>query len=173
MPQHYSPYKVAETFNPLASLGAGPRRSRRRQGARRLSAVDTGYFRRRFDPALKKPAFADNFPDLNAYFLRLIPTMKVRGQRPFRHHAPERFLLGASVKSAKPCRREGLGAGFAGHLNGDPENLRRTFDAYRTRLDGKRPILAPGAFAADSEEQARGASAICASSRSSCRTARP
>ncbi|TAV62468.1 alkane 1-monooxygenase, partial [Rhizobium leguminosarum] len=44
---------------------------------------------------------------------------------------------------------------FAGHLNGDPDNLRRTFEAYERASGGKRPILALAAFAAESEDYAR------------------
>ena len=76
-------------------------------------------------------------------------------QRRFPPIAPERFLLGASVESAKLAAEKGWELVFAGHLNGDPENLRKTFEAYEAASGGKSPILALAAFAAESEEQAR------------------
>ncbi|MCY1524048.1 luciferase family oxidoreductase, group 1 [compost metagenome] len=69
--------------------------------------------------------------------------------------APERFLLGASVDSALLAAEKGWKLVFAGHLNGDPDNLQRTFDAYDRATKGERPLLALAAFAAESEQRAR------------------
>ena len=44
---------------------------------------------------------------------------------------------------------------FAGQLNGDPENLRLTFEAYERLSGGKTPILALAAYAAEDAALAR------------------
>src|SRR5262249_7878475 len=74
---------------------------------------------------------------------------------PFPPVAPERFLLGASVESAQLAAEKGWQLVFAGHLNGDPENMRLTFEAYERDSGGDTPLLALPAFAAESVEYAR------------------
>ena len=152
MLQHYSAYKVAEVFNLLSSLAPG----RVDLGVGKAPGgfpLSTRALQRAFDPE-KKPDFADQLSDLNAYLKggtagdgpRATPVPPV---------APERYLLGASVESAELAAQKGWTLVFAGHLNGDPDNLRKTFEAYERASGGKRPILALAAFAAESEEYAR------------------
>ncbi|MEZ2129743.1 MULTISPECIES: LLM class flavin-dependent oxidoreductase [unclassified Sinorhizobium] len=152
MLQHYSAYKVAETFNLLASLAPG----RVDLGVGKAPGgfpLSTRALQAAVDPA-RKPNFADQLSDLNTY-LAADPNYDGAQATPFPPTAPERFLLGASVESAELAAEKGWELVFAGHLNGDPENLRKTFDAYERATGGKRPILALAAFAAESEEQAR------------------
>ncbi|MFA1625919.1 MsnO8 family LLM class oxidoreductase [Rhizobium mongolense] len=152
MLQHYSAYKVAETFNLLASLAPG----RVDLGVGKAPGgfpLSTRALQAAIDPA-RKPDFADQLTDLNTY-LAADPNHDGPQATPFPPAAPERFLLGASVESAELAARKGWELVFAGHLNGDPENLRKTFDAYERATGGKRPILALAAFAAESEEEAR------------------
>ncbi|GAA3071868.1 LLM class flavin-dependent oxidoreductase [Rhizobium viscosum] len=152
MLQHYSAYKVAETFNLLASLAPG----RVDLGVGKAPGgfpLSTRALQAAFDPE-RKPDFAAQLSDINTY-LAADPTYEGAQATPFPPHAPERFLLGASVESAVLAAEKGWELVFAGHLNGDPENLRKTFEAYERASSGKRPILALAAFAADSEEQAR------------------
>jgi luciferase family oxidoreductase group 1 len=152
MLQHYSAYKVAETFNHLASLapgrvdlGVGQAPGGFPQSTR---ALQLGV-----DPA-RKPEFADQLSDINTY-LAADPSYEGAQATPFPPTAPERFLLGASVESAKLAAAKGWRLVFAGHLNGDPENMRVTFETYERASGGLSPILALAAFAAESEEQAR------------------
>ena len=152
MLQHYSAYKVAETFNLLASLapgrvdlGVGKAPGGFPHSTRALQAA--------VDPA-RKPDFANQLSDLNTY-LAADPNYDGAQATPFPPTAPERFLLGASVESAELAAAKGWELVFAGHLNGDPDNLRRTFEAYERSSGGKRPILALAAFAAESEDYAR------------------
>ncbi|RDJ11230.1 LLM class flavin-dependent oxidoreductase [Rhizobium grahamii] len=152
MLQHYSAYKVAETFNVLSSLAPG----RIDLGVGKAPGgfpSSTRALQARFD-AGRKPSFAEQLEDLRTYLDgdddRDRPHALPRP--PF---APERFLLGASPDSAILAAEKGWTFVFAGHLNGDPDNLRRSFDAYQHATGGGIPILALNAFAAGSEEQAR------------------
>lgn len=152
MLQHYSAYKVAEVFNVLASLAPG----RVDLGVGKAPGgfpLSTRALQAGLDPGRKRD-FADQLSDINSY---LHSNTAHEGPRatPFPPLAPERFLLGASVESAELAARYGWQLVFAGHLNGDPENLRRTLDAYRQASGGKSAILALAAFAADSEAHAR------------------
>jgi luciferase family oxidoreductase group 1 len=152
MLQHYSAYKVAETFNLLASLAPG----RVDLGVGKAPGgfpLSTRALQLGSDPA-RKPEFGEQLSDINTY-LAADPTYDGAQATPFPPTAPERFLLGASVESAKLAAEKGWQLVFAGHLNGDPENLARTFEAYEQASGGKSPILALAAFAAESEEQAR------------------
>jgi luciferase family oxidoreductase group 1 len=152
MLQHYSAYKVAETFNLLASLAPG----RVDLGVGKAPGgfpLSTRALQLSVDPA-RKPDFADQLADINTYLAADL-TYDGAQATPFPPTPPERFLLGASVDSARLAAAKGWQLVFAGHLNGDPENLAKTFEAYEEATGGKRPILALAAFAADSEEQAR------------------
>ncbi|MGO7733616.1 alkane 1-monooxygenase, partial [Rhizobium johnstonii] len=88
-------------------------------------------------------------------YLAADPNYEGAQATPFPPTAHERFLLGASVESAELAAEKGWELVFAGHLNGDQDNLRRTFDAYERASGGKRTILALAAFAAESEDYAR------------------
>nr|MBP8937544.1 alkane 1-monooxygenase [Agrobacterium sp.] len=68
--------------------------------------------------------------------------------------AAERFLLGASPESARLAASKGWNFVFAGHLNGDPEVLRRSLSAFREESGGNAPILALSAFAASDPDHA-------------------
>ncbi|AOF94273.1 LLM class flavin-dependent oxidoreductase [Sinorhizobium sp. RAC02] len=152
MLQHYSAYKVAETFNLLASLAPG----RVDLGVGKAPGgfpVSTNALQAAIDPA-RKPKFDDQLSDLNRY-LSVAPDATDLAATPLPTVAPERFLLGASVESARLAADKGWQLVFAGHLNGDPENLRKTFEAYREASGGKAPILALAAFVAEDEAQAR------------------
>ncbi|MDK4742412.1 MsnO8 family LLM class oxidoreductase [Rhizobium sp. LEGMi198b] len=152
MLQHYSAYKVAETFNLLSSLGPG----RVDLGVGKAPGgfpLSTRALQAAVDPE-RKPSFADQLADINAY-LSGESSADTAVATPLPAVAPERYLLGASVDSAKLAAEKGWELVFAGHLNGDPENLRKTFEAYEAASGGKSPILALAAFAAESEEQAR------------------
>ncbi|MDL2407058.1 MsnO8 family LLM class oxidoreductase [Rhizobium calliandrae] len=152
MLQHYSAYKVAETFNLLSSLAPG----RVDLGVGKAPGgfpLSTRALQVAVDPE-RKPSFADQLANINTYLSDGSSVDDVIAT-PLPSIAPERFLLGASVDSAKLAAEKGFELVFAGHLNGDPENLRKTFEAYEAASGGKSPILALSAFAAESEQQAR------------------
>lgn len=152
MLQHYSAYKVAETFNLLASLapdrvdlGVGKAPGGFPLSTRALQlGGDQG----------RKPDFTQQLSDINTY-LAADPASEGPHATPFPPEAPERFLLGASVDSAELAAAKGWRLVFAGQLNGDPENLGKTFDAYKRASGGKTPILALAAYAAEDAATAR------------------
>jgi len=151
MLQHYSAYKVAETFNLLASLAP----SRVDLGVGKAPGgfpFSTKALQVGIDPTIR-PSFSEQLSDLNR-FLQAGPEAELLAT-PLPPVAPERFLLGASVDSALLAAEKGWKLVFAGHLNGDPDNLQKTFDAYERATKGDRPLLALAAFAAESEQRAR------------------
>ncbi|WP_077965892.1 MsnO8 family LLM class oxidoreductase [Ensifer adhaerens] len=153
MLQHYSAYKVAETFNLLASLAP----SRVDLGVGKAPGgfpFSTRALQVGVDPALR-PSFPEQLADLNRYLLAEGGSASELLATPLPPVAPDRFLLGASVDSALLAAEKGWKLVFAGHLNGDPDNLQRTFDAYDRATNGERPLLALAAFAAESEQWAR------------------
>ncbi|MCE6078053.1 MsnO8 family LLM class oxidoreductase [Agrobacterium vitis] len=153
MLQHYSPYKVAETFNLLASLAPG--------------RVDLGVGKApggfphatralRTGQADAPPQdFEKQIEDLNRYLLTDAAAANELLATPVPTIPAERFLLGASAASAKLAAAKGWTLVFAGHLNGDQQNLQETFDVYRRETGGKTPILALAAFAAEQEDLAK------------------
>ncbi|RWX74958.1 MsnO8 family LLM class oxidoreductase [Neorhizobium lilium] len=157
MLQHYSPYKVAEVFNLLSSLAPG--------------RVDLGIGKTpgglpKSTAALQayrsvKPDFEAQIGDLSAFLDNAVvspptDTRPLAGPRP--PVTAERFLLGASPDSARLAAAQGWNFVFAAHLNGDPENLRLSLDAFRQHSGGRSAIVALAAYA--SENAARAAAQI-------------
>jgi luciferase family oxidoreductase group 1 len=152
MLQHYSAYKVAETFNLLASLAPG----RVDLGVGKAPGgfpLSTEALRAATDSA-RRASFETQLAELDAYLTGESDPERALAT-PLPPAPPERFLLGASVESARLAAEKGWRLVFAAHLNGDPSNLRRTFEAYRQATRGKVPPLALAAFAAESGDQAR------------------
>jgi luciferase family oxidoreductase group 1 len=152
MLQHYSAYKVAETFNLLACLAPG----RIDLGVGKAPGgfpLSTNALQAGIDPA-RKPSFGEQLDDLNRYLASKNKSVGALAT-PFPPVAPDCFLLGASVESAELAAQKGWQLVFAGHLNGDVDNLRLTFEAYERASGGKTPLLALAAFAAESEAYAR------------------
>lgn len=153
MLQHYSAYKVAEVFNLLSSLAPG--------------RVDLGvgkapggfpYATRALQAGqdrATRPDFEEQLEDLNRYLLTDSAAANDMLATPVPSVPADRLLLGASVASAKLAASKGRTLVFAGHLNGDQQNLQETFDVYRRETGGKVPVLALAAFAAEREEEAR------------------
>ncbi|SFU59508.1 luciferase family oxidoreductase, group 1 [Methylobacterium sp. 174MFSha1.1] len=148
---HYSPYKVAETFNLLATLA--PNRIDLGIGKAPGGLPDaTRALRRRHDPG-ELAAFDDLLAELDRYLvppetgsLRALPTPPA---------APERFLLGASPDSARTAASLGWRFVFAGQLNGDPRATEASLDAYAQAGVAAPPLLAVTALAAATAEEAR------------------
>ncbi|TGD96173.1 MsnO8 family LLM class oxidoreductase [Methylobacterium nonmethylotrophicum] len=152
---HYSPYKVAETFNLLAALA--PNRIDLGIGKAPGGLPDaTRALRRRHDPA-DHATFDDLLAELDRYLaphesglregtLRALPTPPA---------APERFLLGASPDSARTAAALGWRFVFAGQLNGDPRAIEASLEACAQAGAKDSPLLAVTALAALSHEEAR------------------
>ena len=146
---HYSPYKVAEIFNLLVFAGAGSRRSRHRQGARRPASVDQRPSRPARPGALA--SFEALLDELDAF---LAPPSETPGPQekarafPMPPATPERFLLGASPDSGRQAGERGWQFVFAGHHNGDPKAIEASLEAYTKSGGSSAPLLAVAAFAA-------------------------
>ncbi|CDZ67342.1 MsnO8 family LLM class oxidoreductase [Neorhizobium galegae] len=153
MLQHYSPFKVAEVFNLLSSLAPG--------------RVDLGIGKTpgglpKATAALQeyrtaKPDFIEQLSELTA-FLDNSAAADPDEALPFSGPRPpvtaDRFLLGASPDSARLAAKNGWNFVFAGHLNGDPENLRLSLDTFGKESGGKSAILALAAYASENAAHA-------------------
>ncbi|RKU00128.1 alkane 1-monooxygenase [Burkholderia sp. Nafp2/4-1b] len=171
MLQHYSPYKIAENFNLLASLAPGrvDLGIGKAPGGLPLStrALQAGY-----DPS-RRASFADLAAELNRH-LRHDGT---RAEASDTSDAPaasdasgddiaalhatplppvpaQPFLLGASADSATLAAHLGWAFVYASHLNASATDLERAFDAYRNASGGRTPLLAVSAIVADTREAA-------------------
>lgn len=153
MLQHYSPFKVAEAFNLLSSLAPG--------------RVDLGIGKApgalpKATSALQvyrseQPEFEKQLSDLGAILDNSIasqpePSVALAGPKP--PASADRFLLGASPDSARLAAKHGWNFVFAGHLNGDPENLRLSLETFREGSGGRPPVLALAAYASESASDA-------------------
>lgn len=162
MLQHYSPYKIAENFNLLASLAPGrvDLGIGKAPGGLPLStrALQAGY-----DPA-RRASFADLADALNRH-LRHDGTQHDASDAsdadsttphatPLPPVPARPFLLGASVQSAELAARLGWAFVYASHLNASATDLERTFDAYRSASGGRTPLLAVSAIVAATRDAA-------------------
>lgn len=152
---HYSPYKVAETFNLLASLAPG----RVDLGIGKAPGglpLSTKALRVLHDPA-HAPSFEALLDALDGF---LAPPSTAPGSQekarafPTPPAAPERFLLGASPDSARQAGERGWHFVFAGHHNGDPKAIEASLEAYRRAGGSAAPLLAVAAFIAPTAEEA-------------------
>ncbi|MBR7978637.1 MsnO8 family LLM class oxidoreductase [Burkholderia cenocepacia] len=160
MLQHYSPYKIAENFNLLASLAPGrvDLGIGKAPGGLPLStrALQAGY-----DPE-RRASFADLADELNRHLEGDDATADAAGQdggatlhaTPRPPEPAQPFLLGASAESATLAARLGWAFVYASHLNASATDLERTFDTYRQASGGRTPLLAVSAIVADTRDTA-------------------
>ena len=154
MLQHYSPFKVAETFNLLSALAPG----RVDLGVGKAPGglpYSTRALQNYHHPA-SKPDFPAQLAELDAFLGEGLPDEHpLAGARatPQAPIAPGRILLGGSPDSARLAARLGWDFAYAGHFNGDPLNIQQSVDVYR-QWSGKAPALALFAFVAETREQA-------------------
>lgn len=154
MLQHYSPYKVAENFNLLASLAPGrvDLGVGKAPGGLPLStkALQLGVH------ADEKGDFASQLRALDNW-LTAAPVTDGDDQllaTPLPPRPVTRFLLGASVASAQLAAGLNWQFVFAAHLNGDKQELDNALTAYRTHSKGQSALLAVQAIVADSAAEA-------------------
>ncbi|MCT2386657.1 MsnO8 family LLM class oxidoreductase [Erwinia pyrifoliae] len=155
MLQHYSPYKVAENFNLLASLAPGrvDLGVGKAPGGLPLStkALQAGMH------AEEKGDFASQLAALDGW-LNPTPSTEQSEDRllatPLPPHPASRFLLGASEASARLAADLGWQFVFTAHINGDKQELERALTTYRTRSGGQSALLAVQVVAADTAAQA-------------------
>src|SRR5262249_46366018 len=159
MLQHYSPYKVAENFNVLASLapgrvdlgiGRGPGGMPRSTKA--LQGMGDGT-RPLAEKLLELEQFLHN---------RLEETHPLYGLRvsPVPPQPAEVFLLGTTTSSAELAASLGMPYVFAQFLNSDATTMGEALATYHTCFDAAqrkppRAMLALSVMAADTDEEAR------------------
>lgn len=154
MLQHYSPFKVAETFKLLAALAPG----RVDLGVGKAPGglpLATKALQQLHDKA-QRPDFAQQLAELELFLHGPAPWCHVVAgaiANPIPPLLPERILLGGSPDSATLAARLGWGFCYAGHFNADPTNMARSLSAYR-EASGRAPLLALYAFAAKTRAQA-------------------
>lgn len=159
MLQHYSPYKVAENFNVLATLAPG--------------RVDLGVGRApgglpRSTQALQQeraesPSLTDKIIELEKYVHnRLEENHPLAGLKagPLPGIPPELYVLGASVGSAEIAAELGLPYVFSLFINSDKTVALDAIRAYRSGFvssQGRQPqaIIALALVVAESEEEAK------------------
>jgi luciferase family oxidoreductase group 1 len=153
--QHYSPFKVAETFKVLANLAPG----RVDLGIGKAPGglpLQTRALQARLDTS-RPQDFEALLAELDAFLTDTAPANPALAQaraKPHLAQLPGRILLGGSPGSAVLAARLGWDFAYAGHFNGDPENIERSVRAYRD-IAGKPAILALYAFVAEREEDAQ------------------
>ncbi|POR47527.1 luciferase family oxidoreductase group 1 [Paraburkholderia eburnea] len=155
MLQHYSPFKVAESFRVLASLAPG--RVDLGVGKAPGGLPLTTRALQWFHDKTKKPDFAGQLAELDAFLKWGVPEDHALAGAlalPVPPEPPQRVLLGGSPDSARLAAKYGWDFCYAGHFNGDEANIARSIDAYR-EATGRSPLLALFAFAADTREAAR------------------
>jgi luciferase family oxidoreductase group 1 len=154
MLQHYSPFKVAESFKVLAALAPGrvDLGVGKAPGGLPLTTRALQWFHDRS----KKPDFAGQLAELDAFLdAGVADDHPLAGAvaMPVPPESPERILLGGSPESAALAARHGWSFCYAGHFNGDEANIERSIQTYRNAT-GRSPLLALFAFAAETKEQA-------------------
>lgn len=156
MLQHYSPYKIAEVFNVLASiepgrvdLGIGKTPGGLPHATAALQVEFSDATRLDFEEKLElldKLLGGEEIKDGRFKGLAATPRPEIRAST---------FLLGASVESAKLAARLGWQLSYAGHLNGSEEKLKNTITAYRRSTGGGVPQLALAVVIDKSEKLAK------------------
>jgi len=155
MLQHYSPFKVAETFKLLAALAPGRVDLGVGKAPGGLPATTRALQSRH---ASNTPVFFDDLlRDLGHFLDDSLPEAHPLAgalARPVPPLPPGRILLGGSPGSAETAARLGWDFCYAGHFNGDPANVSRSLQAFR-KASGRSPLLALFAFVAETEEEAQ------------------
>ncbi|MGC0939414.1 MsnO8 family LLM class oxidoreductase [Pantoea agglomerans] len=150
MLQHYSPYKVAENFNLLASLAPG----RIDLGVGKAPGglpLSTHALQQGIDAA-KKGSFAEQLQLLDSWLKpgQADPDDEDLAATPLPSRPANRFLLGASEESARLAASLGWQFVFAAHLNGDRKLLEHALSTYSRLSQGQRALVAVQVVVADS-----------------------
>lgn len=151
MLQHYSPFKVAETFHVLSSLAPGrvDLGVGKAPGGLNLStqALQEDYQASRKD-------FSQKLMDLKTY---LTEQENELNAQPIPSLSPDIFLLGGSTESAEFAAKLGISFVFAYFINGDDSLLkeaRETFKRYQKEDAQQQFLLAITVSVDEDQEQA-------------------
>ncbi|OWA37209.1 alkane 1-monooxygenase [Saccharibacillus sp. O16] len=165
MLQHYSPYKVAETFNVLANLE--PNRLDLGVGRAPGGLPRSTLALRRGTPD-EDTSLSGKLEELRNYLHGIEPGVgePLEGLRaePVPEQPAQLYVLGASADSADLAARLGLPYVFSLFINGDLDQAEEALRRYRDQfisVDGAQPegILSVSAAAADRDEEAEGIAA--------------
>lgn len=153
MLQHYSPYKVAENFNVLATLAPG--------------RVDLGIGKAPGGLPLSTRALQNGIPqnyDFNERFtlLKRLIDESIDEDHPLSglqaipkpNQKPEVYLLGGSVNSAQLAADLRVHLVFAGFLNNDEKVLQETASFFKKAFKDGKFIVALTVLAAPTQEEA-------------------
>ncbi len=159
MLQHYSPYKVAENFNVLASLAPGRVDLGIGRGPGGLPRSTAALRRGDGEPAM---SLAEKVGELRRFLQNeLEPEDPLFGLQasPVPAHPPELFLLGTTRSSGDMAAELGVPYVFALFLNNDEDEMAEAVRRYQAGFDhGKggvfRTMLALPIIVADSDEEA-------------------
>ncbi|MUG69968.1 MULTISPECIES: LLM class flavin-dependent oxidoreductase [Paenibacillus] len=159
MLQHYSPYKVAENFNVLASLAPG----RVDLGVGRAPGGLPRSTRALQQGVTEAATLSEKLVELQYYVTNRVPAGHplagiVAG--PIAEQPAEIYVLGTSVSSAEIAAESGLPYVYALFINSDENTAHEAFRTYLDRYqpkygNGPQPILALSVIVADSEEEAQ------------------
>ena len=163
MLQNYSPYKVAENFNVLASLapgrvdlgiGRGPGGLPRSTQALRSQAGDVPSSKSLEEKLKELRQFLNYSVNGNSPFKGLMAT-------PLPPQPAEVFLLGTTAASAEVAADQKLPYAFAMFLNGDEAEMRKAIDIYHSRCSSDpkfkpQAMLALPVIVADTDQEAAG-----------------
>ncbi len=133
MLQHYSPYKVAESFNTLAALAPGRVDLGVGKAPGGLPFSTSALQSERASGS--RPDFAAKFAELTLFLRDAQGSDRARAT-PLPGETAARFLLGASVESGELAAKHGWAFVFARHLNGDEALLEASLAAYRASGGG-------------------------------------
>lgn len=156
MLQHYSPYKVAEVFNLLASLepnrvdlgiGKAPGGLPSATQALQVEFSDD-----------KKLSFIEKAELLSQLLGGEVATngrFKGIAATPKPNKKAQGFLLGASTESAILAAKLGWKMSYAGHLNGSETQFQNTLATFTKATQGDIPQVALTVIVSDNEEEAK------------------
>lgn len=156
MLQHYSAYKVAESFNLLANLAPG----RVDLGVGKAPGglpLASRALQRGVDPT-QRGDFAEQLAELDSWLSDTSPATDDDDTllaTPLPRIPAQRFLLGASEESARLAAHLGWHFVFAAHLNGDRNALQRIRSLWQTLNSAGQFIVAVQAIVAASSQQAQ------------------
>lgn len=160
MLQHYSPYKVAENFNVLASLAPGRVDLGIGRAPGGLPRSTQALQRGGPDPAslTEKIGELRQFVRDNAKLDEGHPLAGLRAA-PLPETAPELYVLGASTASAEIAAELGLPYVFSLFINGDEDAALEAIRSYRRGFNGShgtepQVLLALSVVVADTEAEA-------------------
>jgi luciferase family oxidoreductase group 1 len=159
MLQHYSPYKVAENFNVLASLAPG-RIDLGIGGAPGGLPLSTRALQQ--DYATETKPLAEKIIELDHFIRGTLPEdhpLHDLQASPIPPQSADIYFLGRSVSSAQLAARLGVPYVFAQFLSSDHSAISEAFEAYRKQFNPKKAaqpqaILSLFAIVADTDEEA-------------------